>query len=702
MELFPHFDNRFRRFGRINARYAELQIEDVPDENAASAPEGEQPAYVGVAVSEAKLRTIFSLITLIVVVALMRVMQLQFVHGAYYSDLAEGNRLRLEPVPSDRGVIYDRHGYTLARNLPNFAAAVRPGALPEAWSERQRVIVRLADIIDRDPVEIERALLDYDPRRASHVVVADQLTHDQAVLLEIESSHDQAVFLSSATRREYPWSAEAPSLSHILGYVGRVTDEDLAERGDYLPTDTIGKAGVEMAYESFMRGRHGRRTVEVDALGRLQKVVATDAGEPGENLHLSLDASLQKDVEKLLTEGMEEAEAQRGAAIVMNARTGELHALVSLPAYDNNVFARGVTGEEYRDLLADPERPLFPRATAGLLPSGSTFKLVVAAAAVAEGVVSGATTVNSVGGLSIGQWWFPDWKAGGHGLTNVTKAIAESVNSFFYVVGGGHDAYPGIRPLGINRIAEYAHLFGFGEKTGIDLPTEASGFIPTPEWKNAARGESWYIGDTYHVAIGQGDVLVTPLQIARMTAVFANGGRLVTPTLVARSAEAAPEEATPIISESVLSTVRDGMRRAVTDGSARSLNALPWPVAGKTGTAQWHSSKANHAWFTSFAPFDDPEITVTVMVEEGGEGSRVGVAVAKAIFRRYFSGELTPVYPEPIAPSPSEATQAVPISVTEGAAAPDEPPPEVSADSLKADKPKGAVQEVIGWIFDSQ
>jgi penicillin-binding protein 2 len=422
---------------------------------------------------------------------------------------------------------------------------------------------------------------------------------------------------------------------------------------------------------------------------------------------------LQRDVETLLQQGLEKVKSGRGAVIVMNPNNGELLALVSLPSYDNNDFAKGISSMEYSDLVANTDRPLFPRATSGLLPSGSTFKLIVAATALAEGIISPSTSIVSTGGVRVGRWFFPDWKAGGHGVTNVTKAIAESVNTFFYVIGGGNDAFPNIHPLGIARIAEYARKFGLGKRTGVDLPNESEGFVPTPEWKEEQRNESWYVGDTYHVAIGQGDILVTPIQVARYTAVFANGGHLTTPRLVSSIIGPAGQEtvlpsslsAEPIVSPTVVKSIREGMRQAVTQGSARSLNVPGWNVAAKTGTAQWHPTKEPHAWFTSFAPFDKPEIVVTVVVEEGGEGSGVGAAVAKAIYTRYFTGKLVDVYAQPPAVAPAESVRDVMITdTTDSGGTATEPPGrnQPPVEPPKTDKPRNPVTSVIEWIFDSQ
>ena len=262
-----------------------------------------------------------------------------------------------------------------------------------------------------------------------------------------------------------------------------------------------------------------------------------------------------------------------------------------------------------------------------------------------EGVINENTSFLSTGGLRIGEWFFPDWKAGGHGTTNVRSAIAFSVNTFFYYIGGGYGDFKG---LGLTGLVKYSKLFGLGDLTGIDLNGEAAGFVPTSAWKETTKNEPWYIGDTYHFAIGQGDVLVTPLQVANYTAALANGGILYQPHLVSKildSNNQVVQEILPkvirkdFISAQNMNIVREGMRQTVVSGSGRYLNSLPVSAAGKTGTAQWSSKKANHAWFIGFAPYENPELAITVLVEEGVEGSTIAVPIAYDIFNWYFSNK---------------------------------------------------------------
>ena len=429
-----------------------------------------------------------------------------------------------------------------------------------------------------------------------------------------------------------------------MGYLAAVTEEDLVENSDYLYDQKIGKAGIENFYQEELMGQHGKKRAEVDSLGEEIKIINEDPAKSGHNLILTIDQELQSYLVDTLQAAKDASGATGAAAIALNPNTGEILAFISLPSYDNNKFAQKISSEDYQDLLDNPENPLFNRAISGEYPPGSTIKPVIAAAALQEGVINSRYTVNSVGGLRIDKWFFPDWKAGGHGVTDVKKALAESVNTFFYLVGGGNnDDFFG---LGVDRINQYAQMFGLQNKTGIDLAGEAEGFLPTKQWKEQVKQEPWYIGDTYHLAIGQGDILVTPLQVANYTAFFANGGTLYQPYLLKQvksvQGELIQETQVEIINQGFIQSgyidlIRQGLRQTVTSGSAKSLNALPISVAGKTGTAQFATDQPTHAWFTCFAPYDQPEIVLTILLEAGGEGSDYPVGVARQILPWYFS-----------------------------------------------------------------
>jgi penicillin-binding protein 2 len=374
----------------------------------------------------------------------------------------------------------------------------------------------------------------------------------------------------------------------------------------------------------------------------MKKIINEEPAQDGHNLLLSIDLELQQKAEEILRAHLEKNKIEKASLIIINPNNGEVLTMISYPYYDNNDFAQGIKTEAYQELLNNPSQPLFNRAVSGEFPSGSTIKPIFAAGALQEGVISENTSFLSNGGLWIGRWFFPDWRAGGHGLTNVRSAIANSVNTFFYYIGGGYGDFVG---LGLDGLVKYSRLFGLGEKTGIDMSGEAAGFVPTREWKEEAKNEAWYIGDTYHFAIGQGDVLATPLQVANYTSVFANGGTLYKPRLVSKildSSNNVVEDIKPevvrenFIDEYNMNVVREGMRQTVTSGSARYLNSLPIEVAAKTGTAQWSTVKDTHAWFIGFAPYKNPELAFAILLEEGGEGSSTAAPIAYDILKWYF------------------------------------------------------------------
>jgi penicillin-binding protein 2 len=639
-DLFPGFSGEIGRVGRAPDVSA---IEDLPTEYEAGGPaDTENRGYIGLTVSNRRLTAFFAILALGLTVVVLRIAQVQMINGEYYSRQAEGNRSRVVWIPSERGIIYDRNGTPLVQNVPNFALVLKPAELPTGI-ERGQLLARLAGIIGGSPDDIEQKLSAKDGGGApGSVVVSDRLSHDQAVLLIIEAAKNNGISLEVGTRRDYLTTKDVRSLSHVIGFEGRPTEQEMdSDTEHYLASDQVGKTGLEKFYETTLRGHYGQRVMEIDAFGRVKKIISEESGAAGKNLVLSIDLEMQKKAESLLKEQLRAIGKTRGSLIVLKPDTGEVLAMVSVPDFDSNLFAQGISNEDFRRLADDRDNPMFPRAVAAALPSGSVFKMVVASAALEEGLINAATSVLSTGGIRVDKWFFPDWKAGGHGPTNVVKALAESVNTFFYAIGGGWEKITG---LGVEKIIVYARKFGLGEKLGVDVAGEGGGFLPSKQWKEETKGEHWYVGDTYHLAIGQGDILVTPLQIAAMTAVFANGGKLIQPRLVNALTSSDGSRAirepqvlnAQVVSKQAIDTVRQGMRRAVTNGSATSLGSLPVAVAAKTGTAQWSNSREPHAWFTAFAPYVDPEVVVTVVIEEGGEGSQTAAPVAKRFLAWYF------------------------------------------------------------------
>jgi len=605
----------------------------------------EEKKYLGITVSSKKIKFFIGAIIVLIALMIGRAAYLQVIKGDYYYELAEGNRIRIQAIPSLRGVIYDRSGNLLVKNESSFAMAIVPIDMPLDEEERNKFIEKLAVEFNFDAGEAKENLGSFPWNYNQPVIVKTGLEYEQALEVHLRSNEYPGIMVTTDNRRDYLITKEIPSFGHVLGYMGRINEKEFEELGDedYLRGDKIGKAGLEASHERDLRGYYGKKKIEIDALGLEKKIISQEERIDGSNLYLSIDKDLQAAVENILRDHLYVDGMTKGTVIMMDPQNGEILSLVSLPSYDNNLFAGGISQDNYSKLINDPDRPLYHRALSGEYPSGSTFKLVIAAAALAEEIITPQTTVYSNGGLQIGKWFFPDWKAGGHGATDVYKAIAESVNTFFYYIGGGYEEFEG---LGVNRITEYAQKFGLGDITNIDLPAEGTGFLPSPEWKKDAKKERWYIGDTYHYAIGQGDILVTPLQVALYTSIFANGGTWYLPHVVHQIEDVATHELTTVepiaidnqvVSAENIQVVRSGMRLAVSTGSAKRLSGLPFSVAGKTGTAQWSTQREPHAWFTGFAPYQEPEVVVTVLVEEGGEGSETAVPIAYDVFSWYFN-----------------------------------------------------------------
>ena len=592
-------------------------------------------------ISRRRLLAWFLLVALCLSILGGRAFYLQLVEGEHFFGIAEGNRIRIRDIKATRGIIYDRYQHQLVENIPRLSLAIIPVDLPNE-PQRSRVLAEMASLTGL-PNEQVRSLLAAQPAYSYQpVIIQENISHPQAIAASVASSKYPGITVVTESSRHYLVDENGPlSLSHVLGYPSRIHPDEVTEllaRG-YSIDDFVGRAGLELQYEQSLKGQNGKEQAEVDAMGELKEIIARRDAIVGANLVTTLDLELQSHVEQILVRELAQQNKHRASVVVLNPNTGEVLALVSWPAYDNNEFAKGITTESYQQLIADSNQPLFNRSISGEYPSGSTFKMIVGAAALQERLINSAFGVQSVGGLRVSSWFFPDWKAGGHGWTNIVKALAESVNTFFYIIGGGYGELPG---LGVEKIKMYAQRFGLSQKLGIDLPQEAAGFLPSIEWKERVKQEPWYIGDTYHLAIGQGDLLVTPLQVASWTSVFANGGTLYRPYMVKEildSSNALLQQNGPtvmdrdFIDSQHINTIRQGLRQAVLSGSARRLTDLPTSAAAKTGTAEWSSTKAPHAWVTAFAPYEAPQVVVTVLVEEGGEGSVSAMPIAHAILQ---------------------------------------------------------------------
>jgi penicillin-binding protein 2 len=621
-----------------------------------------------------------------------RLWYLQFVQGEYYRNLADVQRLETYAISAPRGIIYDSEGTPLVRNVPSFKVSVVPASLPNDENEAEFVLIRLAILLDMpyttsglgvsedDPLLgvrdiLHAALLDDNgnelPFSVYHraVVVRRSVEREKALLIAQENLTLPGVLVEVDSRREYPYG---PLVSQALGYLIPIPGErqEEYEAQGYDPdTDRVGIAGVEHTFEDVLRGQKGEQLVEEDVLGRVIRVVEERvAPVPGGNVYLTLDLDLQQFVENALRRGLANANSPRGVALLMRPQTGEILAMVSLPTYDNNLFAKGVSREEYRQLFEEnPHRPLLNHAiTDGLVP-GSTFKIVVATGALQEGVLEPDTRLNCPGTIVLPNKYYPNdpgrnqkfycwiWRQGSHGSLDVVGGLANSCNIFFYKVGGGfeEDDFEGLGPT---RIARYARLFGFGGRTGVELTGEIDGLVPDPTWKRLTFGESWSTGNTYNLAIGEEYMSATPLQMLNAINVVANGGRLLRPRIVHHATDAdgtvtqpfAPEMITHTlpISPEVWSLVQQGMEGAVAYGTATKAQVEGVRVAGKTGTAQFCDDimcgtggydLPEHAWFGAFAPVENPEVSVLVFLYNGGEGSQKAAPVAQEILAHYFA-----------------------------------------------------------------
>jgi len=573
------------------------------------------------------------LISMIVVLALLflKSFQLQIIKGNYWQNLADENRIRSYPIAPLRGIIYDRNKIPLAINIPKLDVVVVPADLAKR-KDFNRIIERLAQATGKPKEELEKKIKENIGLPYPIIIEEDVLT-EKALLLESEFSNVPEIGVRKNSRRQYE---EGPVFSHLLGYLGKVNKEEVSNK-KYFLDDYIGRIGIENVYEDLLKGTSGEELIEVDNLGAKQKVLAIKDSSPGKDLVLSIDADLQKEIYTALKAKLNTLNTSKAAVVAVDPRNGKILALVSFPGFDNNEFIRGLTPELFEEITQNKNEPLFNRAISGNYPPGSTIKPLIASAVLEEGVINPDKQINCLGSISLFDrynknilWTYNDWKT--HGATDMIKAIAESCDVYFYTVGGG---YGDIDGLGIERIEKYLKLFGWGKNLGIDLSNEKPGFIPNSTWKKQTRNEEWFIGDTYNCSIGQGDITVSPLQVAMAISAIANGGKLFQPQLLSDLKPKIINQ--DFIKNEFLETVRKGMRESVVSGSSRLLADLSIKAAGKTGTAQISKTKAPHSWFTVFAPYENPQIVLTILIENGGEGSSTAVPVAKQILAWYFN-----------------------------------------------------------------
>lgn len=673
-------------------------------------------------------------VILVLGIYLIRLWQLQFLEGGSWQARAEQQQNRLVTISPPRGVIYDREGEILVRNVPAYNVTITPGELPDDAKREREVLMRLAQLLDipystevglnqpkfREELGFagramyppfgdvpEPGLLEMvnevrwvEPYKP--IVVDQNVDRELALLIAQEGGVTMpGVGIEIIPRRYYPYGE---LLSQVLGFLGPIPPEqvEVYEQRGYDPSiDRVGYAGIEAQLEELLRGTPGRKMVERDVLGQELSVVSETPSSPGDNVHLTLDVKLQAEVQRALAQGLADAGSRRGAAVVLDPRTGEVLSLVSLPTYDNNMFSERLDEDKYEALLDDPHHPFLNHAIADEVPPGSTFKIIPAAAALQEGVINRFTTLNAPGIIYLPNKFVPDdpelaqpfycWiqlqHGHGHGPIDVVDALAQSCDIFFYKVAGGFEETE-FDGLGVQRLAAYARAFGLGSLTGLDLPGEGSGLVPTPQWKRQQYQETWTTGNTYNMAIGQGDVLVTPLQMANALAVVANGGTLYRPQLVHHIEDANQNLIRPFtsvvsntleIDQAVWEIVREGLDLTVSEdgtGNRALLDDLEINLAGKTGTAEYCDDIAleagrcdveedetlpTHAWFMAYGPVEAPEIVVLTWVYDGGEGSTEAAPIAKEIMEFYFRRSLGLLGEEEATPSDEDGQPAGPI-----------------------------------------
>lgn len=590
-----------------------------------------------------RARFIYLLLFVAFVGLAARLLHLQIFQGERYTFLSENNRIRIKRVPGTRGMIFDRHGQLLVDSRPSFDLIF----VPEDTGDPENTLRLLARHLKWDANELLKTYEQNKSRSAfDEMILGQDIEWSTIVAVETHQLDLPGVTLRIRPRRSY---ADGSMAAHVLGYLGEINQKQLSilkEQG-YRIGDEIGQYGLERHWEEVLRGQSGGQQVEVDALGRRMRVLHEVSDVPGYTMHLTLDRQLQANAYEAL-------QGKQGTIVAIDVKDGAILALASTPAFNPNNFARGIKSDEWSSLIKDRLRPLSNRATQGQYPPGSTFKIIMAIAGLEEGVMNPESFISDPGFYPFGNRNFRDWKQGGHGLVNLHKAIVESCDTYFYQLGP---------KLGVDKIAKWSRAFGLGEKTGVALDDERGGTIPDTEWKRKRFRQPWFPGETVSVAIGQGYVTVTPLQLANMMAAVANGGKLYRPRLVnkvesvdgATVREYGPELIRAIeLKPETLTRVHNALADVVggaggTGGAARSQLIA---IAGKTGTAQVIEMKGaylkseqlsqfqrDHAWFVAYAPAQNPRVAIAVLVEHGGHGGAAAAPMAKKVFEKFVEVE---------------------------------------------------------------
>jgi penicillin-binding protein 2 len=585
---------------------------------------------------------VFGLVAILAMSALTaRLFYLQIANGVEFTALAQQNRTALEPIPAPRGLIFDRDGRPLVTNAAMYSVKVRAADIPE--ERRDEIVGRLSALLGIDAADINSSIDSNPGSRFDLVRIAEDVDEATAGIIAESRTELPGVEVVVDATRSYP---QGPLVAQILGYTGPVSAEQIVDLRDdgYLPDDWLGKSGVEAQYESDLRGVYGLESVAQNASGRRGDVLRTiREAQPGNSLTLTIDVDEQKKAEKALKWAMKSIGMKRGVVIVMNPQTGEVIAMVSLPTYDNNDFARGISNADFKKLIENPDKPLTNHAVQAHYPPGSTYKLVAGTGVLADRRITDRTLVRTAGSINIGGTTFYEWNRRGWGGCNIYCGFGHSSDTFFYQMA---------TKLGADRLAYFARQYGFGQPTGIDLPGEVSGIVPSNQWKQDTLGAPMFAGETAQAGIGQGYDVVTPIQLINAYAALANGGTLYQPQVVREIVGPDGNVVRPFkpivnrelkVPTSVLRTMRQAARTTVTLRHTYNLVDMPIRVAGKSGTAEFgtRDSKGRlpyHSWFVGFVPKDpkkgnfnkaDSELMVLAFAYDSRTKGNVGTEIVK-------------------------------------------------------------------------
>jgi penicillin-binding protein 2 len=642
-----------KKFKKKIKRIEEIEPQEIFLDNLAKKREAE------IGLSEKKFEVLLSknvflrfliIFFILIFFLFLKTFQLQIIEGKKYSQLSKENRQRTYLILPKRGVIYDKNGKQLVFNQPSFDLILDKRDLKKGKKEREEILKKISQIIKKDFSQLKKEIEESD---FSRILISENLDHQTLILLEskINSKEISGFQIEKNTIRDY---LDGPIFSHLIGYTSKISKEEFKNLKNYSISDYIGKVGLEKSYEKVLRGEPGILEIERDAFGKKRSEKIISEPKEGKNLILHLDSELQKKIKESLLKNLKKRGGEKGVAVALDPKTGGVLALISFPDFDNNLFSKGIFKEKIEKILKDPLRPLFNRAISGEYSVGSTIKPLIALAALKEKIILPKEKINCQGVIFLEDPWHPkkfykfqDWKV--HGLTDLKKAIAESCNVYFYRLGGGDKDFEG---LGVNNIKKYLKLFGWGEISGIDLPGEEKGRIPDPQWKKNyfknPEEKIWRKGDTYHLSIGHGYLLVTPLQVALAFSAIANGGKLLKPQVVKKIVdekenlikEFKPETIREdFIDQKDLQIVKEGMREAVIYGTAKILKNLPEKVACKTGTVESGKKGYYHHWIAVFAPYENPEIVLVILAEEIKGWQSAVLPVAKEVLKWYFEKE---------------------------------------------------------------